>query len=306
MRIAKTSLALLAAVGAVSVPAAPRKIVSARYPVTSVETSRPSSLALGAANIQVDLSKSDLELIVWKIDRSFALEVNIDVTGVNQSVLPTDASGKLLAKVTELGAVPWIKVYWPGEAPKTLDVTCLSKQRICRGVWKDFPYDAGQEKSLKIEANLRGLEGKIWSPVLNTHRLLPQNSAELGLKTETLNPPYKLKNKADPARVRITAFYDLLRMPGDFAKLKLLSVYDWSFLNDSKLRETGFTRATYKTLFFADKGQFLLETLAQSTLQTQDLPTGRAFMAAPGSVFSFASRKTKELPESTLRALEFE
>jgi hypothetical protein len=286
--------------------AAPRKVLSARYPVSVREVAKTQALALGASTLEIETSKADLELIIWKVGASHALEVNIDTTGVNQSVLATDANGKLLSKVTELGAIPWIKVYWPGEAPKTLDVKCISRTNVCQGVWKNFPYDGTSEKPLKVEANLRGLEGKVWSPVINTHRVMNQNSAELGLMTAVANPPYRVQPKAKPARVRITALYDLMRMPREFANLKLLSVYEWSFLNDNDLRETGFLKTLYKTLFQADKGQFLLDTVSQSTLQTQDLLSGRAFFAEAGTIVSLASRKTKSVPESSLRALEFE
>jgi hypothetical protein len=289
-----------------SLHAAPRKVLSVRYPVSVREVAKTQALALGASTVELETGKADLELIVWKVGTNHALEVNINTTGVNQSVLETDATGKLLSKVTELGGIPWIKVYWPGEAPKTLDVTCISRRNVCQGVWKNFPYDSTSEKPLKIEANLRGLEGKVWAPVINTHRVMNQTSTELGLMTAVANPPYRTQPQAKPARVRITALYDLLRMPREFASLKLLSVYEWSFLNDSELRETGFVKTLYKTLFQADKGQFLLDTVSQSTLQTQDLLSGRAFFAEAGSIVSFASRKTKSVPESSLRALEFE
>jgi hypothetical protein len=289
-----------------SLLAAPRAVLSVRYPVNVREVAKTQALALGASAIDLDTAKTDLELIVWKVGANHALEVNIDTTGVNQSVLATDASGKLLSKVTELGAIPWIKVYWPREAPKTLDVTCHSRRNVCQGVWKNFPYDGTSEKPIKIEANLRGLEGKVWSPVINSHRVMNQSSAELGLTTAVASPPYRIQSKAKPARVRIAALYDLMRMPREFANLKLLSVYEWSFLNDSELRETGFVKTLYKTLFQADKGQFLLDTVSQSTLQTQDLLNGQAFFAEAGAIVSLASRKTKSAPESSMRALEFE
>jgi|GEM_PF-3569520 len=306
MRFAHCLIAASALLLSMLSDAAPRKVVNLRYPIAFREVSKTQALAAGASSLEVDLSKADLELIVWKIDATHALEVNIDVSKVNQSVLPTDASGKLLAKVTDLGAVPWIKVYWPGEAPKLLDVTCASRTSICQGIWKNFPYDGSQEKALKVEANLRGLEGRIWAPVMNTHRIHASSSEDLGIKSVVMNPPYRTKPKADAARVRVSALYDLLRMPKDFANLKLLSVYEWTFLNDSKLRESGFMRTLYKTLFQVDKGQFLLETISQSTLQSQDLQNSRAFLAEAGTAMSVASRKTKEAPESSLRVLEFE
>jgi len=285
--------------------AAPRKVLAARYPVAFRDVSKTPSLALGASSLEIDLSKTDLELVIWKVDKGHALEVNIDVKNVNQSVLETDALGKLLPKVTELGAVPWIKVYLPSEAPRILDVTCFSSRNICQGVWKGFPYDASKENVIKIEANLRGLEGKVWSPVINSHRLAGTANG-LEVNSAVLTPPYKLRAEASPARVRISVLYDLLRMSSAFATLKLLSVSEWDFLNDETLRETGFLRTLHKTLFQADRGQFLLDTLSQSTLQTQDMPTGRAFFAEKGTALSLSSRKTRESPESTLRILEFE
>lgn len=286
--------------------AAPRKVLTAFYPVSFREVGKTPNLALGASLIEIDRSKSDLELIVWKVDKTHALEVNIDVRNVNQSVLETDANGKLLAKITEMSAVPWIKVYWPGQAPQTLDVKCVSQLNVCQGVWKNFPYDASGERAVKIEANLRGLEGKIWSPVLNSHRLLGSETAELNLRDTTLKAPYRVQAKAEAAEVRISALYDLLKMPAAFSQMKLLSIYNWSFRNDAKLRETGFFRTLHKTLFKPDNGQFLLDTLAQSTLQSQDLAAGQAFFAESGVVLSLASRKTGGTPESALRALEFE
>ncbi|MEO5666967.1 MAG: hypothetical protein ABIR96_02795 [Bdellovibrionota bacterium] len=306
MTLSRTTLLLAAATLTSVCEATPRKVISARFPVTSGEVSKTSSLALGAGTLEIDVSKADLQLIVWKVDAAYALEANIDIAHVNQSVLATDSSGKLLAKVTQLGAIPWIKVYLPDEAPHTLDVTCISRKQICQGVWKKFPFDSSKEMTIKIEANLRGLEGKVWSPVLNSLRLMNSTSETLGLKTKVLSPLYKTQPGASAARVRVSSLYDLLRMPKEFAKLNLLSVYDWTFLNADSLRETGFVKILYKTLFQADKGQFLLDTLANSTLQTQDFPEGRAFFASPGDVISFSSRKTKEAPESSLRALEFE
>jgi hypothetical protein len=283
--------------------ASPRKVLSLRYPVSFREVSKTQALAIGASAIEVDTSKADLELIVWTLTKAHALEVNIDVSKVNQAILPTDPSGKLLSKVTELSAVPWIKVYWPGEAPKILDVTCIDQRKICQGLWKDFPYDPSQERSLKIEANLRGLEGKSWSPVVDTHRLLPTGASELGLNTSVLHPMYKVKPHAEAARVRVSAFYDLMRLPAAFAHLKLLSVYEWSFLNDSTLRETGFFRSLHRTLFQVDHGQFLLETLSQATLQTRDLLNGQAFFADPGTILSFASRSTRDAQKARFEPL---
>lgn len=291
-----------------AIQAAPQRISTVRYPLEFSESAVTHPILIGASNIQISSTKENLELVIWKTNSSFALEVNINVKGVNQSILPTDENGKLLAKVTQLGAVPWIKVYLPGHPPQTLDVKCDSKSNICQGVWKNYPFDPIFEGVVKIEANIRGLEGKVWSPQLSSLVPTLAYGKQIGLETATLNPPYSLpaKSKIPPARVEVTRFYDLLRFPAEFANLKLLSIFTWKFLNDSQLRSSGYFRVLRRTLFHIDKGQALLDVLTTDSLQTFEVLQDQSFWANSKHILSFSGKKLGNQSETHIRVLEFE
>lgn len=295
---------------ALSAWTSPQKISSLIYPVTFSESSLSSPLLVGASNVRIDSSKSDLELIIWKISSNHALEINIDVRNVNQSILPTDEHGKLLSKVTQLGTVPWIKVYLPKHPTQTLDVSCDSKKKICQGVWKKFPYDSNFSGVVKIEANIRGLEGKVWSPQLYSINLLLHHSTDAILPSNTFSPPYALsQNKDTPpqaARVEITQFYDLLRFSSTFASLKLLSVYTWKFINDSQLRSSGFFKLSNKTLYQWIQGQSLLDVLNQDSLQTFEIQKGQNLWIQEPLTLSLSSKTLGSDTETFIRVLEFE
>jgi hypothetical protein len=302
---AKAALGLILGISANTL-AAPTRLTTLRYPVSFKETAKKHALAIGASSIALELEKTDLELVIWRTQKTFALEVNIDVSQINQSILPTDASGRLLTKVTQLDAVPWIKVYLAGQAPQTLDVICDSRKKQCQGVWKNFPYDISKQQMLKVEANLRGLEGKIWSPILNTYTLHPDRGDSLGIKRATLSPIYNIKPKAQPARIEVKRLYDLLQFPAYFANLKLLSIYEWTFMNDTQIRESGFFKTLRKTLFHIDEGHVLLETHSQNSLQTIEMLADQTFFAEAGTILSLASKRLSQKNEARVRIFEFE
>lgn len=290
---------------AVALQASPRKISTILFPVAHKEVSIKGSELPGSTGIVIDKSKAQLEVSVWKAGGKHSMELLIDMKGVNQSVLPVDENGELTAAVTQLSAVPWIKVYWPGRGPQTLDVKCDSRSLKCSGLWKDFPFDASKETAFKVEANIRGLEGKVWSPRINTYQILAQDIKELRLEAEILPKLYETQSGVPPLRTQRRNLYHYDSMPEDLGELLLYRIQEWGFLPDDSIRETGFFQTLNPTLFLCDTGELLLQALSGQSLQTFEMNTGDAFLARKPTILSFSTKRTSKAPSSSLRVLEF-
>lgn len=289
-----------------STEASPRKISTLLFPVNHKEVSIKNSELPGSTGVVIDKGKAQLEISIWKNKNQHSMELLIDMKGVNQSVLPVDENGELTAAATQLAAVPWIKVYWPGRGPQTLDVKCDSRTVKCSGLWKDFPYDASKETAFKVEANIRGLEGKVWSPRINSYQVLAQDLKELRLEAETLPRLYETQKGVSALRTQRRNLYFHDSMPAGLGDLLLYRIQEWNFLPENQIRETGFFQTLNPTLFLCDTGELLLQSLSGKSLQTFEVNTGDAFLASKPTILSFATKRTTKAPSSSLRVLEFQ
>jgi len=285
--------------------AAPQKVTSLLYPVEHSDVSLRDSILTGANSVRLETKKSDLEINIWFHDKKYSMEVIVDVTDVNQSLLPVDSSGKLIEKSTHMSAIPWVKVYWPGLGPVTLDVKCDNRTKKCTSIWANFPYDPSKDSTFKIEANLRGLEGKLWTPRLNIHGLYSGQASELGIITRVFNPLYAIQPGAKAAQIRVRQHYDLSRLPSVIRPYSLLRILEWSFQTSSQMGESGFFRTLNPTLFTLDEGSALLQTLADKSLQTFEMNRGDTFWAPTPTVLSFATKQNKNAESALFRLLEF-
>lgn len=116
-------------------------------------------------------TKSDFSA---KIFRGFGdthrIEVDVDVSTINQAILPTDAKGQLTPEAKALNTRPYVKFYLPNGIEKTVDVRCNAK--ICKAALQPFPYNIEADgQKLRVEVNIRGLSGKNWE--LNLSRFKP-------------------------------------------------------------------------------------------------------------------------------------
>ncbi len=259
----------------------------------------------GASSIKIESNKSELEINVWLHEKKYSMEIIIDVAGVNQALLPVDASGKLIETSTYMSAIPWVKVYWPGQGPVTLDVKCDSQSKKCVSLWANFPYNPAKDTAIKVEANLRGLEGKIWTPRFNIHSLYAGNTRELGISSKVLEPMYAIQPGARAARVRIRQHYDKSRLPPGISNFEIIRIVEWSFFNSEHLSETGFYRTLNPTLFVLDEGNAILQTLEEKTLQTFEMKESDTFWAPNPVMLSFASKQNSSAGQALFRLLEF-
>ena len=288
-----------------SATGAPKKLTEILYPVSVREVSKKAPDLLGSSDIALDNKKADLTVSIWEDGGVFSMKISIDVSSVNQSLLPVDNSGQLLNKVTQMSALPWIKVYWPGLGPVTLDVKCSSITRRCQGIWANFPYDNKKETVFKIEANLRGLEGRIWNLHINKYDLFAGSVAEMGLRARSFEPFRHIQDGAKAARVGVRKNFSLKRLPSIFRKYQLINIIEWTFYNSNELRETGFFKTLNPTLFLCDHGELLLQVLQGENLQTLEMNPGDAFWANQPVVLSFSSKRTGTSADSSMRLLEF-
>lgn len=283
--------------------AAPKKISTLLYPVSHKDVSKKDPLLFGAAGVKLKTKESDLEIYIWHHRNKYSMEIKIDVQHVNQSLLPVDESGNLIT--AKLSALPWIKIYWPGLGPVTIDVKCDSKTKKCVGLWANCPYNPAKETAFKVEANLRGLEGKLWSPRINIHALYSAATREMGIESKVLSPVYAIQPGASAARVRVRKHFDLQTLPREVGRFKLLRILEWIFYNTEKLSESGFVRTLNPTLFTLDEGSALLQVLEDKSLQTIEMKAGDAFWAPNSTTLSFASKKTSHSDQALFRILEF-
>lgn len=158
------------------------------------------------------VTKPEIYLRVFRSPKgTYTLHANIDVSHVNQAILPTDKSGNLTKEAVALGFRPFVKFRLSSGTEKTVDVKCTTK--ICNAIYSPFPYNPQIEtQSINVEVNIRGLQGKNWD--INMSRIAVYNGvfSDIPFSQDVIKPSNGLnvlryyqnnllvpKNSQDPA-----------------------------------------------------------------------------------------------------------
>lgn len=246
----------------------PRVVARLVTPLKFTEEANTSDAQPGKATVtfQSPASKTDLESQIWKLGDDYNLESKIDVSQVNQSILPVDSYGKLTKEATALTGRPFIKYYLPDGTQKIIDIQCTKKQ--CRGLWKKFPYRADIPTKYQVEVNIRGLKGRNWQISFN------QVQVEKGLVT--LKPEtVRLDGKHHYEKTRVYQ-RGLYVPPGAKSASEPDFIEEWAFDAAQGLTVSGAHRLGRITLIEIIEGPMVLDVVrgGESTLESVELTTG--------------------------------
>ncbi|MBS1983831.1 MAG: hypothetical protein JST16_06640 [Bdellovibrionales bacterium] len=262
-----------------------KKVLTIITPV-KVKESQDSNL------VQVDRSESDMELNLWDIAGTRHFDVAINVTKVNQAILPTDEHGKLTKDATTLTERPFIRFYVAGREPETHDISCSRTQ--CKALWKNIPLDATKPQSFKVEVNIRGLRGKNWTAGYN----------QLFIKGTPLQEVGKAPGQPDRTIYWSPDFY---WPPAALAPWTIESspapVFEELNFKEGEKTQMGFGKSKRLIRFALIEGKMAVEVTNGEYLEKRELNAGEVLWIPPGQILSVENYGP---PYAKARALKFE
>lgn len=265
-----------------------RRVIS---PLSFNEKATEHALISGASLISFDFQKSDLEAKLIQNQKKYTLDVRIDMSQVNQAVLPTDMHGRLTKEALALSGRPFIRFVLPGKGEKIVNVNCTPK--VCRGLYHDFPYTAEQAQLVKVEVNIRGLKGRNWEINLN-QKLSERGLVELKIPVQTLPAPHR---GVEQKRLYAQGRY---QVPGAQRPQEPLSIDEWQLQANANV---DYHRIKRTSLFELHKGRlFVALSETGRSLEFFEIKEGERFWSMPGEILSL---KTGGRNGAILRRLEF-
>lgn len=264
---ADKSRALFTIVAPVSAKEAPEDAVT----VDIGGRARGDSLASLGDRMDVDTSKADLKLRLWKVSDTYNFESSINIGDINQSVLPTDEQGKILKEAKSVTDRPFIRYYMPNREPVTIDLSCKKKE--CRALWVKAPYEPLEFQSFHVEINIRGMRGRSWKAGYNLAFYQDDTAVELP--------------KAEGFPARLSYFHQASPWPPTKRttltreELQIGAIEDWTMnVNET----TGYRRIRELSRMLLMKGSVNIDITNGEYLESRELKEGQVLWLLPEQI----------------------